>query len=61
MESSLEVEGNARQMGRNYRKPVGVGREEAEDFQCGQRQVMDFAGKMTQIMFMTHLLTFLES
>lgn len=45
MESSLEVEGNARQMGKNYRKPVGVGREEAEGFQCGQRQVMNFVGK----------------
>lgn len=60
MESSLEVEGNARQMGRNYRKPVEVGRDVAEDFLCGQRQVMHFVAKMTQIIFMTHLLTFLE-
>lgn len=54
LESILEVEGNARQMGRNYGKPAGVGREEAEGAQCGQRQEMHFMGKMTSILFIIH-------
>ena len=32
----------------------GVGREEAEGFQSGQRQAMHCMGEMTHIMFMIH-------
>lgn len=51
---ALEVEMNARQMGRNYGKLGEWARVEAEGFQRGQRQVMHCVGEMTHIMLMIH-------